>query len=327
MGIPGIHFEKEIKKAENFRVTAYIVGDRFIVSSDVPSAHFETVTDAILIGVSDFNEKGEIVLDENFDAILKNVRCAMGESSANLFVNLIGPGAESEYDSWEDRMEALAVNHEKAFSSGVLENNIKELLDKYGFDGVFFDYEYPLTKEHWKSFSDFLVSLDSVLGDGYLIGYAASPWNAKPSKASLGITDMVEVMSYDNWDKNGKHSPVSRAEKDIRGMLRKGYTPQQLDLGIPFYARPVTQEAYWYGYAEYCDEIDENGLYYDEETGLTFSFNTQADVYEKTVYALKHGIGGVMVWHYSCDCSPENEKSLFNTISRAKTDIIRTYSR
>lgn len=325
LAIPGITSEKRTEKAEKFRVTAYAVGDNFLNASGKPSAHFETVTDVILIGVSSFNEKGEIILSDRFDDILANLRLTIGSSPARLYLNLMGPQADGEYPDWESRMDAQSVKHEKAFSSGILEKNISGVLKKYEFDGVFFDYEYPLTEIHWKRFGNFLISLDKLLGDEYKIGCAVSAWNVKITKKAAGVIDMAEIMSYDVWEKDGTHSSEKQAKKDVRKMLLKGFRPEQLDLGIPFYARPVTREAYWYGYSPYADRIDGNGLYHDTDTGLTFSFNTCDTVYRKTKYALSAGLGGVMVWHYSCDLPPEDSRSLFNAIKSAKADMIAAY--
>ena len=45
------------------------------------------------------------------------------------------------------------------------------ILEKYEFDGVHFDYEYPLSLNAWHYYNSFLVSLDKKLGDK--ITYAA----------------------------------------------------------------------------------------------------------------------------------------------------------
>ncbi|MCR5041163.1 MAG: glycoside hydrolase family 18 protein [Clostridia bacterium] len=56
----------------------------------------------------------------------------------------------------------------------------------------------------------------------------------------------------------------------------------------------------------------------DEERGLAASFNTPDLIYAKTRWAIKNGLGGVMVRHYACDVPADNEASLFNAISRAR---------
>ena len=138
-----------------------------------------------------------------------------------------------------------------------------------------------------------------------------------------GKTTMVEAMAYEVWDRDGTHASLKGAKQCIRTLLLKGYKKEQLDLGIPFYARPATKEAYWYGYNGWYDKLDEKGFCFDSGTGLTFSFNTYDMVYEKTQWAINRGLGGVMVWHYSCDIPKDNELSLFNAMYNAKNDMIK----
>ena len=311
------------KRAEEFRITAYCVGGNFRDASRIDASHFADLTDVILISVANFNKNGEIILANDFDLIYTNIKNAMKDSDANLYLNIIGPGYTTSSTDWNEQMDDQGNNHDIAFRSGNLEKNIKDTLDKYGFDGVFFDYEYPLTKAHWKVFDEFLISLDKYLGDGYKIGCAISAWNTKQSRKSIAVTDLVEVMAYDIWDNDGTHASLKGAKQCIRQMLLEGYKKEQLDLGIPFYARPVTKEAYWYGYNGYYKGLDEKGFCVDDATGLTFSFNTYDMVYEKTQWAINRGLGGAMVWHYSCDVPKDNELSLFNAIYNAKNDMMK----
>lgn len=311
------------QRAEDFRITAYAVGGNFVDASRIDGSHFADITDVILISIANFNTEGEIILDSRFETILGNLRNAMKDSDANLYLNLIGPGYKISSTDWNEQMDDQGNYHDMAFRSGNLEKNIKDTLDKYGFDGVFFDYEYPLTKKHWKEFDKFILSLRSYLGDEYKIGCAISAWNTKQSRKAIKALDMVEAMAYDMWDKDGTHASLKAAKQCIRQMLLNGYKKEQIDLGIPFYARPVTQEAYWYGYSGYYTELDEKGFCVDDATGLTFSFNTYDMVYEKTQWAIDKGLGGAMVWHYSCDIPKDNELSLFNAIYNAKHDLIK----
>lgn len=310
-------------RAKNFRITAYVVGNTFADASKVDDSHFEDITDVILISVANFNDKGEIILSDNFETVLSNLKSAMEGSGANLYLNFIGPGCRIKSDDWYEQMEDQSKYHNLAFESGVLEKNIKDTLDKYGFDGVFFDYEYPVTKADRKAFDKFLLSLDAYIGDEYKIGSAVSPWNNCQTRASVKAVDFVEVMAYDIWENDGTHSSLRNAKQCIRQMLLNGYKKEQLDLGVPFYARPTNHGAYWYGYNGYYEKLDEKGFCVDDETGLTFSFNTYDMVYEKTQWAINKGLGGMMVWHYACDVPESNPQSLFNAMANAKNDMIK----
>lgn len=304
----------------DFRVTAYVVADGLDDSFD-PS-NLDRVTDIILFGNATYSEDGTVTLSENFDSQLKMLKSFI--TGQNLYLNILGPGSETDSDDWNEQMYDLADRNTAAFESGKLENEIKTVLEKYDFDGVFFDYEFPLRNKDWKAFDKFIIGLDDFLGDDYLIGMSMVGWNLKQSKEAMESTDMFEVMSYDLWDDDGTHATTQIAEDDIEKFVKKGYDKAKLDLGVPFYARPTTQEAYWYEYKSYYDKMSDDGLYQDADTGLTFSFNTYDVIKEKTQYALENGLGGMMIWHYSCDVPADNEKSLFGAIDSAKQEFIKS---
>ena len=209
---------------------------------------------------------------------------------------------------------------EKAFDSGALEENIKAVLEEYELDGIFFDYEYSISRFAKDDFGEFLVSLKNTIGSDYILGMAIAGWCCDFPAEAIEAVDMVEIMSYDLWDKDGLHATMKTAQDDAEKVIKQGYPPEKIDLGIPFYARPTTREAFWYSYNGFYDQLDENGLYFEENTGLYHSFNTADLVYDKAKWAKERGLGGVMVWHYSCDTPADSEYSLFNAIVRAKSE-------
>lgn len=310
------------QRAKEFRVTAYVVGSNFVDETRIDSSHFADITDVILFGMATFDTEGKVNLDKNFDKVFNNLKNAVGESSAKIHLNLLGPGSVSG-STWDEQMANQGERHCLAFKNGKLEKNIKDVLDKYNFDGIFFDYEYPVREEHWKVFDEFLITFDKYIGDDYILGCAFSPWFDSQSPEAMAVLDRVEVMAYDLWDEDGTHSSIAAAEHLVELMIEMGYDARKLDMGIPFYARPTTQESYWYGYNGWHDVIDNKGLCFDEETGLTFSFNTYDVVYEKAQWAVMKGLGGVMVWHYSCDVPKENRDSLFNAIRNSVDNLAK----
>lgn len=299
---------------QDFRVTAYVVSDRLNETFD--ASNIDKVTDIILFGNAAYDESGKVNLSDSFEADVEFIKSYI--TNQRLYLNILGPSSQSQSDDWNEQMYDLADRNTAAFESGVLENEIKGVLEKYDFNGIVFDYEFPLRKKDWKSFDKFIISLDSVLGDSYKIGMSMVGWNLKQSKEAMDATDFFEVMSYDLWDDDGNHATVDIAKDDIKKFEKKGYDKAKLDLGVPFYARPTTKDGYWYDYKDYCNDLDENGLYNDSETGLTFSFNTYDIIKEKTEIAFESGLGGMMVWHYSCDSSADHEKSLFSAIDSVK---------
>ena len=315
-GVSGVTLQQ---RADNLRVTAYIVADNAAMMEAVDESHLSALTDIILIGaLARFDRDGSVLLCADFGQIVAAAKEKIGALPIRLHLNVLGPGWLTG-ETFEEQMYSQGEEHKKAFASGVLENNLLAVLEEYGLDGVFFDYEFPVAQEHKEAFGAFLVSLKRTLGDAYVLGAAESSWCAGLPKAAIRALDMVEVMCYDLWDADGTHCSLGLSQNVMKDMLKHGYKRAQLDMGVPFYARPTTQEAYWYDYAAYYDKIDENGLATDESTGLTASFNTPAVVEAKTEWVIRQGFGGVMVWHYRCDVPADNEASLFNAVLRAKT--------
>lgn len=304
--------------AKGFRVTAYVTSNSVENLDSFETGHISEVTDIIFIGASDFNESGEIIKKDNFDTCVENLRKVIGDNDVNLYCSITGPGSTSDSDDWYEQMASQAEHHKVAFESGNLESNILSFLDEYGFDGIFFDYEYCIKKKYWKDYNRFIVSLNDTLGDKYKIGMALSGWDLGQDKAAREATDFVELMSYDLWDDDGTHASMELAKKDIKLAKKAGYDLSKIDLGLPFYARPTDHGGYWYDYYGWYDKLDEKGFVDDAETGLTFSFNTYDVVRDKTAYAMEQGCGGVMIWHWACDTEYGNEKSLFKAINEAK---------
>lgn len=307
-------------KPENFRVTAYMVD--YSVNENMDFSHFDVVTDFILFGCATFNEDGDVVLNDNIEEkvnILKNE--IEKYDNKNLYLSILGPGNQSSSSDWYEQMDDMAKRHTNAFESGNLENNIKSVLEKYNFDGIFFDYEYPIKKRHWIAFDKFILSLDEVLTDSYKIGITVAAWDLGQSRKAQKVTDFIAVMSYDLWDENGNHATIEQAKDDIAACRKAGYDMAKLDLGLPFYARPTTRDAYWYDYKSYSGNIDKNGLYIDKgNTELIFSFNTPDIIKKKTEYAIANNLGGVMIWHYDCDTVSGSGNSLFDAIETAKNE-------
>ncbi len=302
------------RQVDDFKVTTYIRGDYVQSADSLYAEDFDIVTDVILFECASFDNEGNVILEKDkLETALKNIRNAIGDRDVNITLNLLGPWGHTDSDVWEEQMEAQSDEHNKAFTSGVLEDNIIAVLDEYDFDGVHFDYEYPLSSKAWRHYNNFLVSLDKKLGD-YTLGVAGNDWNIKFSTKALAAIDTLELMLYDMVDKEGKHSTYEDMVKLVRKVGLYGIPLEKVNIGLPFYSRPTDMSAYWYGYNGCCEQIDENGWYHCENTGKDFWFNTPDVIAQKTEYAIKNGYGGVMIWHHNCDLPSSNEDSFLRAI-------------
>ncbi len=299
--------------AEKFHVTTYLVANNVKSEESIHAEDFDIITDVILFGCATFDAKGQVHEDEQqISFVLDILRDAIGERDVKIYINLLGPGPLVSHDVWEETLTDLSAQHKLAFESGVLEDNIVALVNKYDFDGLYFDYEYPAELKDWLIFSKFLVGFDKKLGDK-LLGLAVST-DVSLTPAAIRCVDRFEAMLYDIYDDIGRHSTFKTAAPLVLNFTFRGIPREKLDFGLPFYSRPTDRGAYWYGYNGCYDEIDENGYYYDASIDKTFWFNTQDVIKQKTEYAKKTGLGGVMIWHYSCDFASSNEASLLRAV-------------
>ncbi len=315
-GFLGINGSLIDKKVDNFRVTTYIRGDAVMYwGGELYEEDFDIVTDAIIFECATFNNKGEVEYDEEkMETVLTKVRTAIGDRDVHLTLNLIGPWGVTDSDVYEEQMEAQSDEHNKAFESGVLEDNIIAVLEKYDFDGVHFDYEYPLSLKAWHYYNKFLVSLNKALGEKYTLGVAGNAWNIKFTNAAIEAIDTFELMSYDYIDEQGRHATYEDTIEQIQQMGLRGMPIHKVNVGIPFYSRPTDLSGYWYGYNGCYNGIDENGWYHCNDTDKDFWFNSPAVVAQKTDYCIRNGFGGVMIWHYNCDLPSTHEDSLLRAI-------------
>lgn len=312
----GVNLNIGDKKADIFRVTTYIRGDAVMYwGGELYEEDFDIVTDAIIFECATFNNKGEVEYDEEkMETVLSKVRNAIGDRDVHVTLNLIGPRGETDSDVYEDQMEAQSDEHNKAFESGVLEDNIVAVLDKYDFDGVHFDYEYPLSLKAWHYYNKFLVSLDKKLGDDYTLGVAGNAWNIKFTNAAIEAIDTFELMTYDYVDEQGKHATYEDTVGQLQQLGLRGMPLYKVNVGIPFYSRPTDMSAYWYGYNGCYEKMTEDGWYHCDDTDKDFWFNTPLVVAQKTEYCIQNGFGGVMIWHYNCDLPSSHEDSLLRAI-------------
>lgn len=302
-------------KVDDFKVTTYLRGDNVYSAADLNPEDFDIITDLIIFECATFNNKGEVEYDEaKMERVMSAVRTVIGDRDIHITLNLLGPSANTNSNVWREQMNAQSKEHNKAFKSGVLEENIIEVLEKYGFDGVHFDYEYPLTNKAWYHYNRFLVSLGRELGDDYTLGVATSTWNMHFTYKAISAVDTFELMTYDFVDANGKHATYDDTVAQIKEIKNKGVPASKINIGLPFYSRPTDLSAYWYGYNSCYDKMTADGWYHCDEINKDFWFNTPEVISQKTQYGIDNGFGGVMIWHYSCDLPATHEDSLLRAI-------------
>ncbi len=315
-------------KNEDFRVTSYLVCQWFYGNENIEIEKMNTLTDIILFGVARFDENGKVYLqdldingemvsgDKIFKEIIEIIKTT--NPNAKIHCNILGPDGVDANDKEKLHSRAFVDNGE------VLVNGILDLLKTYEFDGIFFDYEYPYKLKSIKDYSDFLVKLDSSLGD-YILGAAFSHWSCNISKSAIKVLDRVEIMAYDNMGEYGSHAEFATVggALAIKDFEKRGYDLSKCDLGLPFYGRTHGGDEAWPSYAQIAGDLENNPfknkipksyMTGDTSGNIFTSFNGVQMIKDKTAFANDYGLGGVMVWHYTCDIAYEDDLSLFKAV-------------
>lgn len=318
-------------KNEEFRITSYLVCQWFYGNENIDTKKMNTLTDIILFGVARFDENGNVYLQDLdingemvdgetiFNDIIKDIKET--NPDAKIHCNILGPDGVDSDD--KERLHSLAF----VDNGDTLTKNILNLLETYEFDGIFFDYEYPYKPESVNDYSDYLVKLDSQLGD-YILGAAFSHWSSNISKDAIKVLDRVEIMAYDNMGEYNAHAEFATVggAMAVKDFIKRGYDLSKCDLGLPFYGRTHGGEEAWPPYAQIAGDLENNPfkntiaksyMNGDINGNITTSFNGVQMIKDKTAFANDYGLGGVMVWHYTCDVDYESDLSLFKAVQTA----------
>lgn len=319
-------------RPDDFEVMSYINVDTAYLLS---SKYAETASH-----VTQFNVFGAVFFDVNADLYIAdyelnetkiNGKALLSQAIAN--IRAINPSAKivltvlgnrdfGDGADTRDRHNSAMGTHGNKLTA-----NLLALLEEYDADGVSFDYEYPEKKSDFRTFADYIKSLDRALGDKLLTAAISEwciGWN-RFSASDFDPLDSIEIMAYDLFDERGNHSTFYSAYSVVTNLIDKGVDMKKVHLGLPFYSRPINGDTYWGLYHEIAYELSPyentvNEVYVNadgrEIPSTPNYYNGRQMIYDKTRFALDAGLGGVMVWHFGCD-STDPELSLFAQIGAA----------
>ena len=219
-----------------------------------------------------------------------------------------------------------------------LVNQIIHYVEKFGFDGVDIDWEYPWSANDWRGFEKLVAELKPrlfALGGGKMVSSAMSNYKLPEAVNTYGLSavelkglhqqlDFFNTMTYDNGTMDG-HSPwwLHNNSKSYCADWA-GLPPVKSCIGVPFYTNQHDQNlSQWnnltwqqmgydwvyYNYPQYVDSTDTFWL-----DGYMISYNSIKTIREKGADLRKGGYG-VMIWAFECDISYDNPKSLVRALS------------
>lgn len=298
------------KERNKFRVSDYLVLPEVASGSSydpLSENYFDpqycsTINQLHLIAVACWNDEGELVINDGYTretiaAEVKKIREIYGENDVDIFATV-----------FFNRCNPTTVLTEH--KDEVIKNTVDFLVEA-GFDGVSYDWEYPIG-EQWSLFNAHLIALSKELHNhGMLLSCAMSGFGVKLSEEAINAIDQVEIMSYDNFDYRGHNSSfTSGAVQPLQYFLNLGFKKEQINLGVPFYGRPIHGEGIWV-------DIDDPA-YTPADKFENFSngmwFSAPQLTRDRVAYAIANDLGGMMIFTAAEDLPYSHELSGIKTI-------------
>lgn len=322
----------------DFRVTAYIsAGDVNSILEDTATT-VETKTQLLTKYFDKYNLKNldniffycGVAFDQNGNVFLgsKDGQVQYAEEMLKMLLSFIRERCKEGVKfsfvipnclDYAGMNEAMGNNQKK------MADNLIAFANKFGFEGIDIDYEFPQSDKDFQVYSDFLVALKNAMNTDMhnktdsLLSCAFGTRDLKYTPEAIEAIDMVNVMTYDIMDQDGQHSNFwSCAVQGGEYLLSEGFKKEQLNIGMPFYGTQNTalMEQYIYkdasGY-DYFDNTYTFSSYYDQSSTEAY-FNSPAMIRDKSAHTFLKGYGGLMVWSYTCDTEYASKFSLWRAV-------------
>lgn len=320
---------------DDFEVMSYLIADRACTLTEESAAHLKQSTQFNLFGAVYLDKDGHLRFpDFQIDGQTVGGRTVLANAAE--IVRKYNPTAKIVYTVLGNmEFDGDGLDVEKRHNGAMRDNPdtlIKECIEvmqEYNFDGISFDYESPHSPRNHRNYGNFLEKLKKAMPEGKMLTAALGIWHLTVANCfpldKLEFLDGVELMAYDNFDDRGNHAAFyTTCANAIYKLQRKGIDMSKIHLGLPFYSRPDDTAEYWGDYYAAAEELGVWGNSRIEEAttldGKTYNalcyYNGRQMIYDKTCYAADLGLGGVMIWHYTCDTNDE-ALSLYGAIAEA----------
>jgi hypothetical protein len=292
---------KNVIKGEPFDYGIFSGYDRFTVISGVKMNPEDGTA------VERISENGESELKITTDAI--HAQSVLLNKRHEVFITVSGV--------------ETALLKSKARGASIV--NIAELAEKYGADGIDFNWEFPVGEEDFRLFSAYITDVKAEFAARNIkLSLALYGWGQSlfGEEARVAI-DYVNLMGYDQYDQDGNGgSFLSGVLQPVNYFLDLGFPREKIVLGMPFYGTPVNAVTRQIGFG---NPVFRRENYFDNRlingaTGEVCAFNSPQLIYDKTAYAIHSGLSGVFCWEIGADVDSGNEYSLLKAIVRAKEE-------
>lgn len=204
----------------------------------------------------------------------------------------------------------------RAFAS-----NVKVLIDKYNFDGLDLDFEWPDNATKYQNYSDAIVDIREVLGNNILFTVSLHPVSFKITKAAITA---VNFISYQCYGPAVMRYPYEQFLIDAKAALDYGIPKDKLVMGVPFMGSTgqVGEQA---GYSDFVNAgLTDKTLDKFTYKGKEYIFNGQETIRKKTKYVCDNGLRGIMSWDLAIDVPIEEDMSLLKVVKEEFDNFANT---
>lgn len=270
-------------------------------------------------GQMHFGEMGEEKFAQEINALKEIISYRSNQShKVKLIVTALADG------TWGDEHNGVNAYMAKYWSS--IADQIVAFAEKYDFDGVDIDWEYPQSADDWKIYDQFMQKLHTDLKafkEDSIISTALSAGQLGLSQETYDCIDQIQFMAYDGNDEDGYQSSLQQAEEGLRDFVKNGADIRKINIGIAAYARPINGSPFWAVWRDLKEANYWNSKYYTIADGNQIyegTFCAPALAGDKTAYALFSGAGGVMVFRLATDKTMDDPNAVAcgieNTLKR-----------
>ncbi len=174
-----------------------------------------------------------------------------------------------------------------------LVTDIMGVVNQYGLDGVDLDWEFPNPGASADNFNSLMCELHSQLQP-----------NGKQLTAAVGIesagdgytsaikdkVDWVNIMSYNHYNPNStQHATFDNALASVAQYQAKGFSNDQLVLGVPFYGKDASGEVC------YADLLA-LGADPHQDSFNGYGYNGIDTIVQKAQFVNANQLAGMMFW-------------------------------
>lgn len=205
----------------------------------------------------------------------------------------------------------------------VFVQNCVDMVDKYGFDGLDIDWEYP-TPPEMPLFLELLKQLRARMAPDWALSIAAPAGDQRLHYNVPEIDKLITHWNLMTYDFSGSWSPAIGYHSNLYGSLsvdstvkwylQLGANKNKIIMGIPLYGRRfkggggigdkfTSEEAIDYKELDLtkCKYDSVNGSAYIQNPGEIIVFDSIESIKDKKKYVRNNRLGGMFVWEMGGD--------------------------